>query len=950
MLAVSRITARVAATVALSILFFGLFAACVADGDNGRQSVDLGLVMMPDMGAEPDTDGDDAPPHALIIAPMDGETVTGQVTLVLEIDPPLEPGDTIHLIVDDEPVDATLPMVWDSTSVADGPHRLLVLVKRGPLIVCFDAVDVISDNDEAVEPATETDAQASDPTTDEGDGPDAPDGEDDTAPGGTSTDDAPETEGTPGTRPEDPVDLELSSPEEMSVVCGLVPLVFDVPPGLPDDVVWILDVDGEFDEVTPPVVWDSRQYADGLHQIVVVALGEDAIYAGVFVSLVSSNDGHMPGQPCPDPTTANGGGPGESDDGSGGSEPPPDRPPGPVGCLPPPAVAPTCGDCQCDIEQGETLDSCPHDCGYACGNGESEACDFVLTERFLANRCDGSDCRIDICRCTAPDGSSYTGAGCGDGCCTGHLCGETPQTCPNDCRAPCGNQICEPGEGPDNCAEDCVNHACGNGRCEPPFESEDSCAADCEPRAVCGDCVCSDGEDLSNCPQDCGYCGDGVCAPCVGESSSSCFVDCFCGDGACEAGEREACSADCHCGDGVCQPEHLEDSTSCAVDCHCGDGLCAASVGETPETCAADCHCGDGTCDPPVGETPGNCPTDCLCGNGTCEPERGESPAVCPDDCTCGDGRCDVERGETSQGCPTDCLCGDGVCHPTDEDATTCGRDCPCGNGFCEPSKGESPTTCADDCGCGDGLCAPLFGESAGRCPADCGCGNGTCDTVVGESADRCPEDCRCGDGVCDEAGGETSATCRADCCRCGDCVCDAACGESASSCPLDCGGCSDGTADSCDVVLTLRYLSGDPRGRDCRHDVCACAQDHNGLVGSGCGDGCCAGFVCGETPESCPDDCGTACGDGACVAGESPASCPEDCFEATCGNGRCERPDEDSASCPDDCGSICGNCVCDPEEMRRGDCAVDCGRCGDSVCSACLGETATTCVDDCAF
>jgi len=127
-----------------------------------------------------------------------------------------------------------------------------------------------------------------------------------------------------------------------------------------------------------------------------------------------------------------------------------------------------------------------------------------------------------------------------------------------------------------------------------------------EPR--CGDGICNGGETPETCPDDCGqpaYCGDGECNG--GETSATCPEDCgevasICGDGVCDADETpETCPKDC------------------AVGPSCGDGRCNGD--ETEVTCPEDCgggtenpgfgFCGDAVCDEDDGETALNCPSDC---------------------------------------------------------------------------------------------------------------------------------------------------------------------------------------------------------------------------------------------------------------------------------------------------------------------------------------------------
>ena len=67
------------------------------------------------------------------------------------------------------------------------------------------------------------------------------------------------------------------------------------------------------------------------------------------------------------------------------------------------------------------------------------------------------------------------------------------------------------------------------------------------------------------------------------------------------------------------------------------------------------------------------------------------------------------------------------------------------------------------------------------------------------------------------------------------------------------------------------------------------------------------------------------------------------------CGNGVCEPEDAGPEKCPQDCGLACGDCKCNKGESFSS-CPVDCGFCGDGVCSLCsgLGEGMATCPADC--
>lgn len=107
-------------------------------------------------------------------------------------------------------------------------------------------------------------------------------------------------------------------------------------------------------------------------------------------------------------------------------------------------------DCDCEPNQGETEDNCPHDCPRHCGNDEC-------------------DCGENPCNCSKDCGNPDPGDACcecGDNICI-RACGETPNNCPEDCGEPecepnhCGNGVCEKrcDENPETCKEDCPGAA-----------------------------------------------------------------------------------------------------------------------------------------------------------------------------------------------------------------------------------------------------------------------------------------------------------------------------------------------------------------------------------------------------------------------------------------------------------------------------------------------------------
>lgn len=260
--------------------------------------------------------------------------------------------------------------------------------------------------------------------------------------------------------------------------------------------------------------------------------------------------------------------------------------------------------------------------------------------------------------------------------------------CPSTTADICGNQICCPGENPNNCPADCGpppsddDDQCPEESCDPGYHW-DSGLCECYPDS---DGFCGDGIPQSN--EQCGEPGLGGCANHEGfPPNTAVCVNCRC------------VIAEPVCGDGVVTPPEACDPQlpgSCAegqtcVRCNCvGDGggpICGDGVinqtfeqcdgnalGEC-ETCTANCTCGDGGgpfCgDGVINQTTEQCDGNAL---GDCE--------TCNDDCTCGgpvcgDGTLDAgEQCETGVACQEDgavcdisaCLCRPGdPCDPVDE-------------------------------------------------------------------------------------------------------------------------------------------------------------------------------------------------------------------------------------------------------------------------------------------
>jgi cysteine-rich repeat protein len=212
--------------------------------------------------------------------------------------------------------------------------------------------------------------------------------------------------------------------------------------------------------------------------------------------------------------------------------------------------------------------------------------------------------------------------------------------------------------------------ACGNGVCDPG-EDPNGCAEDCPPPPSCGDGALDPGEACDDANQD---------------STDACLATCLpadCGDGfvyvgveACDDGDitndddygfEAHCNATCqglapHCGDAVCQVDQ-EDAIVCAADCEavCGDGFAGG---------AEACDDGDGA--------------------------PAESP-VCNDDCTlteCGDGKLNEAAGE---------VCDDGDADETDACAAC--QVASCGDGFvragveaCDDGNPINTDLCSNAC------------------------------------------------------------------------------------------------------------------------------------------------------------------------------------------------------------------------------------------------------------
>ena len=101
---------------------------------------------------------------------------------------------------------------------------------------------------------------------------------------------------------------------------------------------------------------------------------------------------------------------------------------------------------------------------------------------------------------------------CGNGVCEN---GETPESCSQDCGGiiNCGDGACEVGESPESCPQDCAeNHyECITTNEGPTCISvggagKNSCTPETGCGDTCGNSGCQNWESCDNCPQDCGLC------------------------------------------------------------------------------------------------------------------------------------------------------------------------------------------------------------------------------------------------------------------------------------------------------------------------------------------------------------------------------------------------------------------------------------------------------------
>lgn len=627
------------------------------------------------------------------------------------------------------------------------------------------------------------------------------------------------------------------------------------------------------------------------------------------------------------------------------------------GSIDPETVEPGCGDDLCG--DTESCASCPQDCGECpevCNNNGE--CD-TKTGETCAN------CEEDCGECPDP---------CGDDVCDADK-GEDCVSCPDDCTcvAECGNDLCEAGEDPETCPEDCDTEECGNDSCDDP-ETCDSCPEDCGD--CCGNDVCDEafGETCADCPDDCPCpgCGDGVLQTAEGEQcdDGNNAPDDGC-DEECMIEPAEAMPGDILITEIMKDPNQVQDTVGEWIELYNvtendidingwtlkDDGSDNISIfHEAGVIVPAESFFVLGReSDPALN---GGFDVDYVYASFNLANKDDEvillSGAVVVDQVWYDDGDTFPDASGKSLSLDPDgfdhennddgvfwCdgaeIYGDGDWGTPGADNPSCSSDPVCGDGNCD--EGEDEDNCPEDCGsdpCGDGDCDET--ENCFDCPDDCGdcCGDDSCDEGYGEDCETCHEDCGncpgCGDGECLD--GETCNSCPDDCGDCcGNDICEEIYGETCLECPTDC---------SCAAVC------GDDQCEEDKGESCVnCAPD----CGTCCGDENCNADQ-GENCNTCPADCDECCGNGNCEPqfNESCSTCEADCDPCpTCGDQECAG-NENCFTCPGDCGNCCGNNLCEDNYQEScQNCPADCGVCcGNAVCEANFGETCFTCETDC--
>ena len=385
-------------------------------------------------------------------------------------------------------------------------------------------------------------------------------------------------------------------------------------------------------------------------------------------------------------------------------------------------------------------------------------------------------------------------------------------------------------------------------------------------------------------------------------------------------------------------------------DMDCGDDNCGGVCGKCGNhyqcesgKCVFQAYCGDGNCDAAKNENCASCPDDCACKAGdVCYPDQCCTPACTGRDCGddgCG-GSCWKGQGtECSDAldCTSDQCTSNKCSHSLQSGYCLIDQKCYAENqqkpgDVCQEcitvkdttgwSSADDGTLCQDASGkCIDGACC--VPACMGRECGDNGCGgscwtggaNTECDDGLSCTTDKCSEDGRCSHEVLSDY-----------------CLINNKCYKNNANNPEN----------TCKYCLASK-----------KHDNWSVRPDEfdlgNGKVcfqGLTCDHaGNCANKECGD--DQCGADCGTCKSSYICNAGQK---CE---YQASCGNGKCDRLSEDCGTCPADCGcktkEVCfqGACCvpkCANRECGNNGCGGVCGSCDfvgacDEATGKCMGR-----------
>jgi hypothetical protein len=329
-------------------------------------------------------------------------------------------------------------------------------------------------------------------------------------------------------------------------------------------------------------------------------------------------------------------------------------------------IGPHCGDGVCD--NGETVTSCPHDCG-TCGDGSldgTEQCDTTATPNGLPASCNAynaqfvsgsvacKNCQYDLTGCKAST--------CGNGVvdtnedCDASDAGETLPTCASlSAQFVSGNVTCS-----GTChyvLTGCKGSKCGNGVLDLNEACDESVA----------------GESLPSCASF-GYESGGGAVTCMGCQ----LVTTGCPS--CSDGSKDGTETDMDCGGVACQGcgagLSCTSNTDCAGGLRCSSGKCvtvASCTDGVKNEDETDTDCGGTTCTARCADG-GKCLVSSDCGaTSFCDTANGK---ICRPN-TCTDGTTD--GGETDQDCGGPCVgCASGK---------TCSVNSDCSSDNCKMNK-----------------------------------------------------------------------------------------------------------------------------------------------------------------------------------------------------------------------------------------------------------------------